>query len=205
MKQNAFFKYDDPQVNELAGFRLDPAWWSRPYEYAFAMKFAAAGLRVADMGCGWMPRPLKDGLAQVCEKVYAVDADARLLEQKSVPANLEFMVADFAVSVPIEPESLDRVFCVSVLEDLGDLVSGALKTFAQVLKPDGLMALTFDVQYDMGQPLGPYPGVKWKKFADAVDAAHLAFLEEPDFDLSNAVNHKEFNLTPFHCALVKQQ
>ena len=44
---NGFFRWDDPKVSEVAGYALPPDWWSRPYEYAWALGFAKPGQVVA--------------------------------------------------------------------------------------------------------------------------------------------------------------
>jgi ubiquinone/menaquinone biosynthesis C-methylase UbiE len=203
MTENAFFRETDEQVNELAGWPIPVEWWSRPYEYAWALNYASDGMLVADMGCGWMQRPFKNGLAAKGAQVLAVDANAKLLEQ-APHENIKFIVADFTKGVDSIPDaSLDRVFCVSVLEDVGDMTDAALREFARVLKPDGLIVMTFDVHYDLNRQLGQYPGVNLKRLADALEANNLSFREEPDWSKEQAVYHYNFNLTPFHCVLVK--
>jgi hypothetical protein len=200
--ENGYFKIDDPQVHELAGVVLPHDWWSRPYEYAWALQYAGRGQIVADMGCGWMGRPLKDALAEQCGFVFAVDVDARLLQYEHV-SNMGFIVADFTQSVAeIQPHSLNGIFCISVLEDLGDKLTDALRVFKELLEPDGLIVLTFDMRYDDALPLGQYPALDLVALYEAVIANDLAFREAPDFSKANSIHNDGFNLTAFHCVLV---
>lgn len=209
--ENGFFKWDDWTVDTIQGFPINQGWWSRKYEYPWALQYAGAGLVVADMGCGWTPRPFKDALAKTCDTVYAVDGNEKVLLQPGY-LNMEFVVADLTQRiVAIEEGSLDRVFCISVLEDVGDKVPLALKEFGKCLKVGGLCVLTFDVQYDMLKPLGMYPGVKFEFFEALAEAAGLVlraaspgpYGDDIDLDKTNAVYHEEFNLCVFHCVLVK--
>lgn len=204
MIESAFFRFDDPHASEIMGLPINPHWWSRHYEYPWALEYAEAGLVVADMGCGWMYRPFKDALAALGCQVYAVDGDSRLLSQEKRPG-VEFVVAD--ITQPIEAiadKSLDRVFCISVLEDVGELVPKALQEFHRCLKDDGLCILTFDVQYEVTKPLGQYPGVVYFKFEDALAEAGFEFKGFIDINKIGALYHEEFNLCCFHCVLKKR-
>jgi len=201
---NGFFRWDDPKVSEVAGYALPHDWWSRPYEYAWALGFAKPGQVVADMGCGWMYRPFKDALAGICEHVYAVDQNSRLLAQ-SRPDNMTFVIANFSQKIEaLEAGSLDAIFCISVLEDLGDFAGHALKEFGRLLKDDGLVVITFDAPYDDNNPTPVYPGLPLHKFNNAVRAAGLRHKGMSDYRKDNAVNHGECNLSCFHCVLEKR-
>ena len=194
----------DDHLHELAGVTIPADWWSRPYEYAFAIQHAAPDQVVADMGCGWMPRPFKDALSAVCEKVYAIDADPRLLGQPK-RFNMEFIVADFAGRIASLPdESLDRVFCVSVLEDLQNPIP-ALTEFARVLKPDGLIVITCDIPWRPELPTPTYPGINPEKLLGALAMAGLEFVDGCDLSgREEAVRHETWNLCVLRCLLKKR-
>lgn len=178
--------------------KLPDAWWSRSYEYAWALQFAEPAQVVADMGTGWMYRPFKEALSEVCGLVYAVDVDVRLLQQ-SPKDNMQFVIASITQPIKQIPAgSLDRVFCISVLEDMGDMIGDAVIEFARLLHPNGRMVLTFDVQYDMEKPLGQYPGVNLKKFMQALDDNNLVIDGELVLDKTDAVYHEGFNLCCLH-------
>ena len=208
MIENGYFKLDDPKASEIMGYPISPGWWSRRYEYPWALEYAEKGQVVADMGCGWMYRPFKDALVDLGCQVYAVDGDERMLSQEKRPG-LEFIVADITQEIQyITAGSLDRVFCISVLEDIDDKVPLALQEFSRCLKPGGLCVLTFDVQYDMEKPLGQYPGMNLIQFIVETDKAGLDSREifKTTFGKigKNGILHnEEFNLCAYHCILIK--
>jgi len=200
---NAFFKTTDPKIEALVGVPLNPSWWSRMYEYAWAIQFAAPGQNVADMGAGWSGRPFKEALADVCGHVYAVDQDERFLELPNNRENLDFLVGNFEQPLPFfKPESMDRVFCISVLEDLTNY-EAALREFYRVLKSGGLLVITCDSQYDENKPLTKYPGVSFDKLFDAIQEAGFRLPNGMDMDVTDAVHHDEWNLACWHMVLTK--
>jgi SAM-dependent methyltransferase len=180
---------------------LRPEWWSRKYEYPWALGFAKRGQVVADMGCGWMPRPFKDALADVCKTVYAVDADARLLSLPNVCDSLRFIVRNFITDEMDDLPFFDNIFCLSVLEDLTEYLPDALLNFARLLKPHGRIVVTFDVPYNDAAPCPRYPGIQVADFESAAQFAGLEWDGEADYSKSNCIHHDGFNLTVFHGAL----
>jgi SAM-dependent methyltransferase len=197
---NAFFKISDPRITSLYGMEFPmPAFWNRSYEYPWALGYTRPNQIVADMGCGRDYRPFKDALADICGIVYAVDEGVALLRQPR-RENMVFLVADIT-KVSISAASLDRIFCISVLEDTNYRTERALLHFARLLKPDGLIVATFDVHYDTSKPLGRYPGVNWDTLPAAMSAAGLEFVGDVDTDKTNAVYHEEYNLACFHAVM----
>lgn len=195
---NGFFTYSDERSEIIAGMKIPQDWWSRPYEYAWALKYAKPGDAVADMGCGWMYRPFKDALADVCGYVVAMDTDNRLLEQTKKD-NMAFVVADFTKHTGYEDGFFDTIFCISVLEDLGYFgMRDALKEFARLLKPGGRIIITFDVQYDLDKPLGKYPGVVYPELMASLDGNKLVTDGSFEYNKTNAVHHDGFNLCCAH-------
>lgn len=199
---NAFFKTSDQFTLKLADkYDLHPTWWSRHYEYPWALSYAGEGMNVADMGSGWMGRPFKDALADVCAHVYAIDLDWRLYTL-DYSDNVTPLAADFTHQIDeIEDGSLDRVFCISVLEDVGERIPQALEEFARVLKPDGLVIITMDVRRDGSRKAGKYPSVKWLEFWSAVIDAGLAPVDTIRNDKTDAVMNYEYNLCCYHAVL----
>lgn len=201
MENNAFFKVTDPTTPIVDNFQIPDGWWSRPHEYAFALQFAGEGLRVADMGTGWTYRPLRYELAHRCEFVYAVDTDHRVMQQPGA-RNLMILTGNFSHQVNIDAGSMDRVFCVSVLEDIGTGIGAALREFARLIQPEGRIVLTMDSQYDMARPFPVvYPGVNIDVFLRDVALAGLAFDGPVNLDKTGALVHEEWNLCCFHCVL----
>ena len=204
MALNGYFRLDDKKIDRLAGYILPLDWWSRPYEYAWAIEFAQSGQDVADMGCGWTYRPFKDALAGICNLVYAVDSDPRLLQTNRIVENIRLVhvVSDFTQNIPIIGDGeLDRVFCISVLEDLNSSIPAALREFKRVLKDVGLIVLTFDTPYNHDLPTPAYPGVNLDEFRRAVTLSGLEFVGDVDHDKTNLVKHEGWNLCCYHCVL----
>ena len=50
------------------------------------------------------------------------------------------LVCDLAQGLPLESDSMDEVFCVHVLEHIGDL-KGIMREFHRVLKPGGTLKI----------------------------------------------------------------
>lgn len=201
MQENAYFKLHDDTAVSILGYAIPAEWWSRVYEYPWAMQYAEPGLTVADMGAGWQQRPFKDMLAKVCGKVYAVDQHWEI-RQLEAHDNMEFIVADFTGWIDTIPDaSLDRVFCISVIEELSENMQDAMAEFSRCLKPGGKCIITADVVYDNSKPT-PYCG---GVIAEAmVDAASLYFsIGETDFDKTDAMHSELYNLCVFHCVGVK--
>jgi len=201
-KQNDFFHVSDPHNQKFLAWTLKQGWWSRHYEYPWAIQFAQAGEVVADMGCGYTFRPFKDALASICDIVYAVDADERLLSQE-YPDNMLLHIWDFTERTPLDDDALDTLFCISVLEDVGKKIPLALAEFRRLIKPDGLIVLTFDVPYDIDKPCVPWPGVNLDNFIQTVQEVGLEFDEPISMNRNDVIAHEEFNLTVYHCVLRK--
>lgn len=156
-----FFSPADRRLETVAGVRLPPHWWSRPYEYAWAARFSGAALRVLDAGCG-VSHPFKWHLAETCASVDAVDLDGAIQDGMAFVAvnraewgdQLEAMRVNWdrarlrqgditALNSPAA--TFDRIFCLSVLEHMeAPDRTLALREFARVLAPGGLLVLTAD-------------------------------------------------------------
>ena len=196
---SGFFKVNDYYSEEVCGFEIPRIWWSRTREYPWAIQYAK-GI-VADMGAGWMGRPFKNALCKKCESVYAVDIDPRINDLERWE-NIIYVTGDFTKKIDeIPAHSLDRVFCISVLEDLGGNLEKALAEFKRVLKPDGLIVITMDIQYDITKPLGKYPGGSINELLTACAHLGLQFADDIDFSKEDAVFHSDYNLCVFHCVL----
>lgn len=204
--ENAFFKLSDLCETTIYGHSIDAGWWSRFYEYPWALQYAAPGQVVADMGCGYEQRPFKDMLSEVCKKVYAVDAHELLLslERRS---NVEFVVADFTQRIEAIPDnSLDVVYCISTLEHVPEMRQVlALQEFMRCMKPGGICVLTVDVQYDMNGSLDYWGAVNLPGLIEDAQRAGFRMRESADYGKEDAVFHVPFNLCVFHCVLVKDE
>ncbi|WP_433748550.1 class I SAM-dependent methyltransferase [Paenibacillus amylolyticus] len=158
-----YIRQSDPKTDTLV-FPLHPAWWSRPYEYEWARRFARPDDVVLDAACG-ISHPFKFWLAEHCREVHACDWDERILSEEAIRLDIasdfgEQAAQDLPEStldrlhrakanlaqLPYESGKFDRVFCISVLEhlDTGTMLR-AFREFARVLKPNGQLIATFDV------------------------------------------------------------
>ena len=199
---NSYFRTSDPAPLKRGDFEVPAGWWSRRYEYDFVMQYSAPLQIVADMGCGWHYRPLHDELTSICGFVYGVDHHVEVLDLPPM-RNGEFVVADFSKPIPeIEAGSLDRIFCVSVLEELINY-QDALGEFKRLLKPDGRIVLTCDMPYDETKPAhDKYKGVRLDDLEAAIQFVGLRYdgpVNRVKYD--DLLYHKDFNLCVWHCIL----
>lgn len=201
--ENDYFLLSDIASDELLDWDIPDTWWSRRYEYPWAINYAKADQVVADLGCGWHFRPFKDALSKICYYVFAVDKDAKVLElDKQYPfaTNLQMVVADMEKPMPIQKNLLDRVFCISVLEELND-PQAALSEMRKILKPNGLAIITFDVTLDERIPQGQYTGIQVEKVLQFGAANNLIPREEIYHSTIDRLKNQELNLCVYHLVL----
>lgn len=207
MKENDFFHLDDVKCgDDWEGQPMSKGWWSRHYEYPWAISYAAANAdffrmkgQAADMGCGYTRRPFKDVLAKYHSQVIAVDSNLALLDL-AFPKNVTPHVADMA-ETKIRDDLFDQIFCISVLEHSRN-IPAILAEFERVLKPAGDLILTFDVPFDPSKPLGRWKGIRLEEIMHHIDGSN--FTHGPLFtDAENALVHEEWNLCVYHLALKK--
>jgi len=105
-------------------------------------------------------------------------------------------------AVPIDAGCLDRVFCVSVLEETSN-PAAVLKEFGRLLAPDGRVVLTFDVPHDPARGLGRCKGYPLNQFWADVAAAGLVPDGENEVAIPREpiIYHEEFNLCCYHALL----
>lgn len=159
-----FFVHSDPRIDHMV-YPIPIDWWSRPYEYAWAAKFAEKDDVVLDAACG-IPHHFKFFLADTCKEVHVCDNDSRIMNGvqiregvrqyhgetavKTIVENdylnkIEFRLGDIT-ALSYQDKMFDKVFCISVLEHLEseELTLKTLNEFKRVLKDDGLIVLTYD-------------------------------------------------------------
>ncbi|GAB2697780.1 class I SAM-dependent methyltransferase [Paenibacillus thermoaerophilus] len=180
-----YIRAADRQVDNVV-FPLPRSWWSRPYEYAWAMTQASADHVSLDAGCG-VSHPFKFWLGARCREAHACDTDARLIQPAAL---LKEIAADFghgaAASLTLETlkavrgrladltdlayenNAFDRIFCISVLKHVPREARRAVfAEFYRTLRPGGRAVLTFDV-----------PSVRPEELLDAIRGAGFVFAGE---------------------------
>jgi len=203
MNQNDFFHLDDYNNHFFEGHQLSFGWWSRHYEYHWAIRYAQAGQIVADAGCGYTFRPFKNVLANHCAEVIAIDSNPKLMNLAPFPDNIAPLIASLE-DVPLADGFFDRIFCISVIEEC-NAYENIINEFARLIKPDGRIVLTFDVIHDAGAPEHPrWKGLSLTDFLYTIDNAGLDFDGEYYADKNNALVNLEFNLCVYHCILKKR-
>jgi len=197
---NSYFKESDKKELTVNGLPISQDWWSRHYEYPWAFQFAGKKQVVADMGVGMSYRPFKDALSLVAKKVYAVDKDNTHWKDTSV---VEHIQADFTKKIEaIEDKSVDRVFCISVLEHLETSldIMDALKEFKRIKTDAGMIVLTVDMLADPHKP-SEYSWMTDKALFTAINGVGLKFVNGVDWSKEDCIYHAKYNLTVFHCVL----
>jgi 2-polyprenyl-3-methyl-5-hydroxy-6-metoxy-1,4-benzoquinol methylase len=103
----------------------------------------APGQRVLDVGCG--SGVVSDLLASMGADVTGVDANAKAIAFARATfhrPNLGFQCA-YVEELAYAPSSIDRVYCLEVIEHLYEQqVHVLLATFARLLRPGGVLTLT---------------------------------------------------------------
>ncbi len=179
---NRFFLPSDPHQQEIDGHSVyrNKYWWSRPYEYLWALD-QLQGRVVLDAGCG-IEHPFKYLLASRTERVVAVDRD-ECLKDLAHPG-IEFRCGSVAATPFLKDGELDQVFCISVLEHLGpeDRLS-ALREWRRTLRPAGTVVLTVD-----------HPRVEPRALIQ--DAAACGFKLRGDFEVTVGPHDLRFERHP---------
>lgn len=130
--------------------------WEYPYTYSrvteYSQRLGRTDLKILDAGSGvtYLPYLLTSELGG--GEVTCCDYDTTYAEMfAKVNANetdphVDFVEADLR-RLPMDDDAFDAVCCVSVLEHT-DQYRQILAEFDRVLKPGGLLALTFDLSLD---------------------------------------------------------
>jgi SAM-dependent methyltransferase len=203
MDKSGVFHVGDVRADKIMEWNIPSTWWSRGYEYPWAFSHARPDTVVADMGCGYEFRPLKNALAEVCKKVYAIDMRPAVLKLQTDAPALEIKVDDFTSDLRwLADASLDTIFCISVLEDVANW-RGALRNWKRILKRSGQVVLTFDITYNPNKPQHElYKGLNLTDFWNR--AYQIGWMSEGPINVTmpeNAVVHTDYNLACYHCIL----
>jgi SAM-dependent methyltransferase len=140
---NKFFTIHDKSIEYLNDFHIPGEWWSRRYEYKFAIDYLEKDDTILDAACG-IEHPFKFYAASKVKKVIAIDKDERIKELENPLNNLKMYHGDISKTDYVE-NTFDKIFCISVLEHLqGEELHNVLEEFFRILKPNGKLILTCD-------------------------------------------------------------
>lgn len=212
-------------------FDLPRHWWSRPYEYDWASRFAASGDVALDAACG-VCHPLKFFLCKNCAQTHGCDMDERILSDHAIRSEIceifgEAAAAEFddnyRGAVRYEKASLarlpyancqfDKIYCISVLEHLDDARNPpASQGMAQRLKwlvrpPRGVLHTLREFRRVLKEDglllvTMDYPRVNLDYFQQAIRQADFEFAGETDLQLPpDALNLPEDGLFCFRAVL----
>jgi SAM-dependent methyltransferase len=204
--KSRFFVQSDDRTDKMF-FSLPHDWWSRFYEYQWTSQFADSNEIVLDAACG-ICHPFKFYLVDHCKEVYACDVDPRILDHEAILQEIHaFFGAETAANMdqsylkkvnvshanltdlPYEDEKFDKVFCISVIEHLGEqALLESFQEFNRVLKDDGLFVLTFD-----------YPDISFPLLEKAMSQANFKFYGDVSFELPSDALYSTFHPPTLYC------
>jgi SAM-dependent methyltransferase len=163
---------DHSDVNELRypwsrGMLSKPEFYAaRLWEYPYAILAAelSPGLKVADIGCGmtaftiYLKEHARCDVTGVDPDVFEVGLRYKghgVSEEFIKRTGIKFLRGDMT-DVPLETDSQDRAFSISVMEHVTpDVRRRGMQELARILKPGGLAVLTVDMSmwFYMNRPL----------------------------------------------------
>lgn len=140
---------------------------TRPWEYPYVHsnlrtllgELPSSPTTILDLGSGFTFFPF--ALARLGYKVIALDIDGvagkiyRKAQDKinEAPGSIRFIQGDLT-ALPLETESVEAIYCISVLEHL-ETTQNALEDSYRVLKAEGYLILTFDIDLKGNFEMGP--------------------------------------------------
>ena len=187
---NRFFNIDDKRIEELEGFKLPKEWWSRPYEYAFAMDFVNKDDVCLDIGCG-LEHPFKNYLGKNCKKTIALDIDRRVSDLKST--GVEFVIDDI---LNYNPDfKFDKIYAISTIEHTLQYLEEKFENIKNMLKDDGKIILTVD-----------YPTLRPEKLLECAKKSNLALISDFNEEMAeNVLYHSAYNLNVYGMILTHEK
>ena len=166
-KQTDFLKYEGEFRSNNYQWPRDPlhTWsrlWEYPYVYHHIKKIRdqkiGEKLQITDFGSGvtFFPFAVAQlGCDVICadiDPVVAVDIPVAAKSVQFTPGTIDGKLIENG-RIPVEPESQDIVYCVSVIEHIPNFAS-VIDEMVRVLKPDGQLILTVDIDLQGNYELG---------------------------------------------------
>ncbi|MFZ3079301.1 MAG: class I SAM-dependent methyltransferase [Bellilinea sp.] len=188
--------------------------WSRQWEYVYVysrivehISGRSEVLNILDAGSGitFFPYFLKSKHDPI--NISCCDVDPELKEtydaiNKSQDQSVKFLNLDLA-NISSEDESLDIVYCISVIEHTKDF-SKIIDEFYRIIKPGGKLIVTFDISLDGAAQLSPEKSeflldCIYSKFTGTARPADLAsLLSKSDIVTTNYAYKLNPNLIPMN-------
>lgn len=216
--QARYFMLTDKCATTLGDYSLNERWWSRFYEYQWAVEFLNKDDTIIDLGCG-LEHPFKFYAAEKVKKVYAVDNHADILDFTKIEQNIEkWLNKDTAIKAKkvhkgtkleikkidmtelelnFKEESIDKAFAISVFEHVQHLMEPALNQLYKILKPGGQVIMTFD-----------HPTMLPETALDVIKRTKFKILgSDPNFTnkFVNVVRDRHYGLRCFRIVVGKEQ
>ncbi|HCO19314.1 MAG TPA: hypothetical protein DIT39_06910 [Tissierellales bacterium] len=135
--------------------------WSRQWEYPFAYSYIQEHIRVngeegdlaildAGSGVTFFPYYIASTFqgivkATCCDSDKSLEAIFQQINS-GIDTPVEFQLSDIC-QLPYKSSSFDIVYCISVLEHMA-YFEQVIREFKRVLKPSGLLIITFDISID---------------------------------------------------------
>lgn len=201
MNNNSFFKTTDPQISHLI-YPLEPLfWWSRRYEYPWAIQFIEESDIILDVACG-QEHPFKFAVADKCKEIHAIDLEpldynsinhaTHIQFNKTLSQDLyskvKFKQCD-ASKLPYENGHFNKIFCISALEHIThDVIKLILKEFKRTLSNDGRIYLTID-----------YPSLEVTTALNLIHESGLVVDGEFDYDMIDVIGTEYFGYGILNC------
>jgi len=157
---NSFLKINHKILKKYHLIKDPLHQWSRQWEYPFCYSCIEEYLKnidynrrgnILDGGSGFTFFPYYVHHKFLNTKVYCCDMDDRLTNfflrgNKNMNKNINFKVCNL-LKTEYEDSFFDIAYCISVLEHTTDY-GVIIKEFKRVIKPDGLLIITFDISLD---------------------------------------------------------
>lgn len=138
---NKFLLNTDLKLNDEK--KIPKTWWSRPYEYAWALEQLNKSDIIIDAGCG-IEHPFKFYAAEKCKRVFAIDKDINVTYLLP-KMNMKFIHGDLSELDKLNVDQVDKLFCISVLEHMQEIeIVKCMELFRDNIKDNGKIVLTID-------------------------------------------------------------
>lgn len=156
-------KFNGIVLNSDVILRSNQLWMSRAWEYPWALmnSHISPDTKILDVGSGHSLFPLY--LARKSGNVDSMDSDVQQMKvlcpalADILGLKVNYFVGD-AVNPPVEDDTYDYVYCISVIEHLEEEVESgipinrhankldrkAIREFLRIVKPGGRLILTLD-------------------------------------------------------------